>query len=328
MTAVLGCTSRPWPGLIGALALAALLSANARAQGSLDQRIADLAQQIDTAMTQQRKTAIAVVEFSDLQGNVTDFGRFLAEELITRLHATRKFRVIERLLLNRIIAEQRLSLSGLVDPNSAKQLGRLLSVDAIASGTIAELAQSLRVNARLISTETGEIFAVAAVEIFKDESVMRLMASGAITASAASGAGTTVARRKTEFTDKMVELAFGYDPPLLRVRLVSVEVLEQGRLRINMLADNLCTCKLPFLLDSPEDKHWVIDQTGQPHPFREATGLSSVRGELNLGANSVPFSVIFGDIPPAIAKLNRVHIQVRGIHNREGNIDWQNINLR
>jgi len=112
----------------------------------------------------------------DLQGNVTDFGRFLAEELITRLYQTKKFKVIERQLLNKIIAEQKLSLTGMVDPTSAKQLGKLLGVDAICSGTITDLAQSLRVNARLISTETGEIFAVASTEVFKDESVIKLMA--------------------------------------------------------------------------------------------------------------------------------------------------------
>ncbi|MCL4510253.1 MAG: CsgG/HfaB family protein [Bacteroidetes bacterium] len=147
-------------------------------QGALDQRIGELSQQIASEMTQNQKTTIAVVEFSDLQGNVTDFGRYLAEELVTRLFQTGKFKVIERQLLNKVVHEQKLSLTGLVDPNTAKQLGRILGVDAIVSGTITDLAQSLKVNARLISTETGEIFAVASVEIFKDESVMKLMSSG------------------------------------------------------------------------------------------------------------------------------------------------------
>jgi TolB-like protein len=121
---------------------------------------------------------VAVVEFTDLQGSTTDFGRFLAEELVTRLMETEKFRVIERQLLNKIIGEQKLSLTGVIDPASAKQLGKILGVDAIVSGTITNLSQSLKVNARLISTETGEIFAVASAEIFKDESVTGLLTSG------------------------------------------------------------------------------------------------------------------------------------------------------
>jgi TolB-like protein len=144
-------------------------------QGSLDQRLGELSQQIANKIEAGQKQKIAVLEFTDLQGSVTDFGRYLAEELITRLYQTDKFKVIERQLLNKVIAEQKLSLTGVVDQASAKQLGKLLGVDAIVSGTIASLSQSLKVNARLISTETGEIFSVASTEIFKDESVKGLM---------------------------------------------------------------------------------------------------------------------------------------------------------
>jgi TolB-like protein len=158
--------------------------APARAQGALSQRVDELSQQIAAKMTAKQKTTVAVVEFTDLQGNVTDFGRFLAEELITRLYDAGKFKVIERQLLNKIIAEQKLSLTGVVDPAAAKQLGKILGVEAIVSGTVTNLAQSVRVNARLISTETGEIFAVASTEIFKDESVTGLLTNGGAMPSA------------------------------------------------------------------------------------------------------------------------------------------------
>jgi curli biogenesis system outer membrane secretion channel CsgG len=111
------------------------------AQGGLEQRVSDLGQKISTGLTENQKRTIAVVEFADLRGNVTDFGRFLAEELITKLYETRKFKVIERQLLNRVMAEQKLSLTGVVDPTSAQKLGKLLGVDAIASGTITDLAR-------------------------------------------------------------------------------------------------------------------------------------------------------------------------------------------
>jgi TolB-like protein len=149
----------------------------APAQASLGGRICDLSEEIAEEMIENKKATIAVVEFSDLQGDVTDFGRFLAEELITQLHRTKRFKVVERHMLNKVINEQKLTLSGIVDDSSAKAVGRLLGVDAIVSGSIAELAKSMRVNARLISTETGEIFAVAATDIFKDESVLKLVRS-------------------------------------------------------------------------------------------------------------------------------------------------------
>jgi len=172
-----------------------ILFQTAFSQGGLDQRVTELSQQIAKEMTDYQKTTIAVLEFSDLQGNVTDFGRFLAEKLITRLYQTKKFKVIERQLLNKVINEQKLSLTGMVDPTSAKQLGKILGVDAICSGSITDLAQSIDVNARLISTETGEIFSVASTEIFKDESVMKLIAAGT-TANIPSG-GKPITTSKT-----------------------------------------------------------------------------------------------------------------------------------
>ncbi len=138
-------------------------------QDGLEKGITELSQQIASKVSQQHKTTIAVIEFSDLQGSVTDFGRFLAEELITRLYSTEKFKVIERQLLNRVISEQKLNLSGMVDPKSAKELGKLLGVDAIVSGTITDRGNTWRVNARLISTQTGELLAVASTTIRKDD---------------------------------------------------------------------------------------------------------------------------------------------------------------
>lgn len=180
-----------------AMALVFLLSSSclvstASAQGSLDQRVSELSKQIAAKMTAKEKTTVAVVEFTDLQGNVTDFGRFLAEELVTRLGDLEKFKVIERQLLNKIIAEQKLSLTGIVDPASAKRLGKILGVDAIVSGTVTNLAQIVRVNSRLISTETGEVFATAAADIFKDESVTGLLAAQSINKKESSQTGQTV----------------------------------------------------------------------------------------------------------------------------------------
>ncbi|MDI6704375.1 MAG: FlgO family outer membrane protein [bacterium] len=143
--------------------------------GDMDARIDELVGQISNSMIQEKKTKIAVIEFTDLQGNVTNFGRYLAEELITKLFQTGKFRVIERQLLNKVVEEQKLTLTQLIDPESAKQLGRILGVDAIVSGTITDLVDKLKVNARIIGTETGDVFAVASAAITKDETVVRLM---------------------------------------------------------------------------------------------------------------------------------------------------------
>lgn len=142
---------------------------------NLNEGLNDLTVQIVNSMIKGQKHKIAVVEFSDLAGHVTQLGMLLSEELITRLFKTDKFDVVERQLLTKIIEEQKLELTGIVDPLSAKELGKILGVDAIVSGTVTDLGESIKVNARLISTESGAIFSVAATEIGKDATVLKLM---------------------------------------------------------------------------------------------------------------------------------------------------------
>jgi len=144
-------------------------------QSELDMKLDNLALQITQTMLEQKKTKLAVIEFSDLNGNIIELGKFLSEELITKLFITGKFEVVERQLLTKVIAEYKLNFTGIVDPESVKQLGKILGVDAIACGTIADLGDSIRVNAKLIRVETALIFGVAAVEIYKDKDIKKLL---------------------------------------------------------------------------------------------------------------------------------------------------------
>jgi TolB-like protein len=175
---------------------------------TLDQRAGELSQQIARNMENGQKRRIAVLEFTDLQGQVTNFGRYLSEELITRLYDSNKFKVVERQLLNKVIAEQKLSLTGVVDPVSAKRLGSVLGVDAIVSGTIADRGDTLKVNARLIDAETGEVFSAAATEMVKDKEVLALLGAGVTEtkADASGGNAERSAPRKVTSDDFTFEL--------------------------------------------------------------------------------------------------------------------------
>lgn len=130
------------------------------AQQDLQGGIQDLVQQMIASMEQQ-KWKLAILDFTKLDGSVDNFGRYLAERLITSLFLTRQFEVIERRQLDKILAELKLNLSDLIDPQNAKKLGKGYGVDAIASGSMTELAETVEVNSRLIETETGRVFAVA-----------------------------------------------------------------------------------------------------------------------------------------------------------------------
>ncbi len=57
--------------------------------------------------------AVAVVDFTDLQGNITELGRFLAEDFAVELMSAAKrfgFELIDRTHLNAILSEHKLSM--------------------------------------------------------------------------------------------------------------------------------------------------------------------------------------------------------------------------
>lgn len=302
---------------------------SAEAQGGLDQRVSELSQQIAGKMSAKQKTTVAVVEFTDLQGNVNDFGRFLAEELVTRLGDLEKFKVIERQLLNKIIAEQKLSLTGVVDPTSAKQLGKILGVDAIVSGTVTNMAQSIRVNARLISTQTGEVFAVAAADIFKDESVTGLLSGG----SSAPAAGKPTPQQP-DSTKK--------NPRRVNVRDFIVE-LESCRMSAGGVV-----CSLAITNDSPSDR--VVRINVQSHQgvvsrMFDESGGEYVATSSQLGSNTsrgystytnslvsqVPMKhrVVFDNVNPdaKVVTLLRITFEWQDSNRIVLNADFRNISI-
>ena len=149
----------------------------ALAASNLEEGVNELASQISKNMSAFQKKKIAIVEFVDLKGDVTAFGQFLAEELITKTFTVGagRFEVVERSLLNKVVSEQKLSLTGVIDPDSARQVGKILGVDAIVTGSVTDLGNSVKVNARMIDTETAKVFAAASTDIPKVDMVTKLM---------------------------------------------------------------------------------------------------------------------------------------------------------
>jgi curli biogenesis system outer membrane secretion channel CsgG len=74
---------------------------------------------------------VAVLSFNGPKGD-------LAADLMTQSLIEQGADVIERQHLDSVLKEQSLSSSSAFDPNTAKQLGRLLGVDALFVGTVAE----------------------------------------------------------------------------------------------------------------------------------------------------------------------------------------------
>ncbi len=119
-----------------------------------------------TSRADFQKTKIAVLDFQ-LQGkgyDTADMGKIVAEWLITALVKEGRFDVVERRLLEKILAEQKLVMTGIVDEESATKLGKLLGVKVIISGSVMKFQGFMEVNARIIDVESASIITAESVK--------------------------------------------------------------------------------------------------------------------------------------------------------------------
>ena len=111
---------------------------------------------------------IAIMPFVYLDKRISDGGPIVSERLTTRIVKLKKFQVIERQLLEKVLTEQNLGTTGIIDVESTKKIGKILGVSAIITGTLLDVEnQMVEINARLINTETAEVIATSSVEIKK-----------------------------------------------------------------------------------------------------------------------------------------------------------------
>ncbi len=130
-----------------------------------------------TAQADFEKTKIAVLDFQ-LQGQgyeTEDMGAIVAEWFITALVKAGRFDVVERAMLKKIITEQKMSMTGVIDESTATQLGKLLGVKIIISGTVLKLQDVLEVNSRIIDVETGSIVAAENVKSVSSTNLQQLI---------------------------------------------------------------------------------------------------------------------------------------------------------
>lgn len=159
--------------------------------GTYDAEMVKMAKAIEASFDQKQQVkTIAVLDFTDLQGTVTELGKFLAEELSADLVMGQKqFDVIDRANLKRLLDENKLSRSGLVDPEAIKRLGKMAGADALVTGTVTPLGNTLRVSARIINTETARIVGAAQVNVDKTPEISELLRARVVE----SGSSGTVA---------------------------------------------------------------------------------------------------------------------------------------
>jgi tetratricopeptide (TPR) repeat protein len=106
-----------------------------------------------------RPTILTFVDFEEKGGlpEREGFTAVITSELTNRLNASGRVKVVERVLMERLLEELNIGSSELANPETALRLGRVLAAKLIGTGTLTYLPQEAIFTFRLIDTETSEI---------------------------------------------------------------------------------------------------------------------------------------------------------------------------
>jgi len=110
-------------------------------------------------------TAIAVMPFRDLAGGRGAVGEAIRETVAADLAGAAGLKVLERGQIDRVIAEQNLQAKRAdLDAVSSVRLGTLLGARLIVAGAYQRAGAHIRLTARIVRVETGEILGSAKVD--------------------------------------------------------------------------------------------------------------------------------------------------------------------
>lgn len=118
---------------------------------------------------------VLVLNFSDLDGVITHFGKYMAERITLDLSNFQGLTVVERQNIKLVLEEQKLQLSGVVDEKTAVRIGKLVGANEIIYGTITELENVIALNLRIVNVERAIVIGGVSHNISKTQEVVSLV---------------------------------------------------------------------------------------------------------------------------------------------------------
>jgi curli biogenesis system outer membrane secretion channel CsgG len=156
----------------------------ARAQ-TLDATLSTFSERVAADIQKSKLQKVTVLDFTDLRGNQTEVGHYLAEQLSVSLVERRNgFSVLDRAILKTVLAQLKIT-DGMVDPATAKELGHVSGIDAIVYGNVTVFDSDIELTTKTISTDTAELIGAAKVRIPKSKDIDHLLGTTALPSQSA-----------------------------------------------------------------------------------------------------------------------------------------------
>jgi TolB-like protein len=224
---------------------------------------------------QKRKkvTRIALTEFPYGE-NLNNLTKNIYESLSVSF-SQKGMQVVERSQLEKVLQEQKISYSGVIDINTAQKLGQMLGTEAIVLGTATDSGNNVAIRARLVDVGKGVVITAAQVEVMKNPEIVAML--DAKTRTPQRTAGTSSATGTSGKSEK--EEGF-FENDFIRIEVVSFKQEAEGLL---LKLKFINRAKKPFsmiLSDGGKDTY-LVDDLGNQYPCKE--------GELMQRGSSITF---------------------------------------
>lgn len=108
------------------------------------------------APTPRADASELIIAVADFSGKDKDFGRFLADTLLTDLAQSPILHMVERDEISRVLTELKLQATGLTEPQVQK-VGRLVGANHLIVGSYLQVGNRLILNVRLLNVDTGRV---------------------------------------------------------------------------------------------------------------------------------------------------------------------------
>ncbi len=110
----------------------------------------------------------AILPFQERGKDVSELGSKVTDILFALLVAEPKLVLVEREYLNKVLDEQELNLSGVVNPSATARVGQLTGAKILVTGSVLQSEDSLYLIAKVIGSETGRVLGASVKGTVRD----------------------------------------------------------------------------------------------------------------------------------------------------------------
>lgn len=254
-----------------------------------DDAVLRTADSITAALAKAGSRTVVVADIEDLSGGSTVAGRFLAEELSSRLVGRSAFTLVDRAAVLQVLRRENRTARDLDDPVVQDLIARSLNVTTMVKGTLVMAGGALRLNLKVVDLSSKSVIGAVLTDIPATESLSAMFQQpAAVSADRRPESGPSAAQpapgqraARTKLVAKPVEAHFRYSAVQVRIDVVGAEqtscctvlTLTATPVRSRPTTRDDIDESVFLTLVSAKASAYLVDERGDQKPFKSASGL-------------------------------------------------------